>query len=83
MYKLLIIPRAIRDLEKLPKNIIKRVHEKIISIKNNPRSSDCVKLTQEDGYRVRSGDYRILYRISNKEKIIYIYHIKHRKDTYK
>lgn len=83
MYKLLIIPRAIKDLEKLPKNIVKRVHEKIISIKNNPRSSDSMKLTQEDGYRMRAGDYRILYRILDKEKTIYIYRIKHRKDAYK
>ncbi len=42
----------------------------------------CLKLMAEEGYRLRSGNYRIIYRINDKEKTVYIYRIKHRKEAY-
>ena len=83
MHKLLLIPSARKDLDSLPNQIFKKIKEKILSLRGNPRPSGCIKLTGEEGYRLRSGDYRILYRIDDKKKTVYIYRIKHRREAYR
>lgn len=83
MYKIFILPPAQKDLDNLPTKIFNQMKNKISLLSNNPRPSGCLKLTAEEGYRLKTGDYRILYRIDDKEKIIYIYRIKHRKEVYK
>lgn len=83
MYKLYLLPSAQRDCNKLPKEILRQVKNKVQPLENNPCPPGCVKLTGEEGYRLRSGDYRILYRIDDKKKIVYIYRIKHRKESYR
>jgi len=83
MYEIQIIPSAIKDLDRLDKKLFSQIKDKILSLSSNPRSTNTLKLTAEEGYRIRSGDYRILYRIDDKNKIIYIYRIKHRKDVYR
>lgn len=83
MYKIEIIPAAQKDLDNLEKKFFQQIKDKINSLSSQPRHSQCLKLTADEGYRLRSGDYRILYRIDDKNKIIYIYRIKHRKDSYR
>ena len=83
MYKLEVIPSAQKDLDNLEKRFFEQIKEKINSLSSCPRPSQCLKLTAEEGYRLRSGDYRILYRIDDKNKIIYIYRVKHRKESYR
>ena len=83
MYKIQIIPSAIKDLDRLDKKIFSQVKNKILSLSLDPRSTNTLKLTAEEGYRIRSGDHRILYRIDDKNKMIYIYRIKHRKESYR
>lgn len=83
MYKVFILPRAQKDLRTLSVKIFTQIKKKIFELKNNPRPSNSIKLTVEEGYRLRAGDYRILYRISDKDHIVFIYRIKHRKDVYK
>lgn len=83
MYKINIIPSARKDLDNLDKKFFVQIKNKIISLVSNPRPSGCLKLTAEEGYRIRSGDYRILYRVDDRNKRIYIYRIKHRKESYR
>ena len=83
MYKLYIIPSAKKDLDSLDNKVFDQIKEKIIFRSEHPRSQGCIKLTGEEGYRLRSSKYRLLYRIDDKDKIIYIYRIKHRKDAHK
>jgi len=83
VYKIFILPQAQKDLDNLQTKILNQMKSKISLLSNNPRPSGCLKLTAEEGYRLKTGDYRILYRIDDKEKIIYIYRIKHRKEVYK
>ena len=52
-------------------------------LKDNPRPVGCKKLTNEEGYRIRVGNYRILYKIDDKNFSINIYKITHRKDVYR
>jgi mRNA interferase RelE/StbE len=83
MYKIQIIPSAIKDLDQLDDKFFSQIKDKILSLSSNPRPPNTLKLTAEEGYRIRSGDYRILYRIDDKNKVIYIYRVKHRKDAYR
>jgi len=83
MYKIFIIPQAQKDLDNLNEKIFKQIKNKILSLSGKPRPHGCLKLTAEEGYRIRSGNYRIIYRVNDKEKIVYIYRIKHRKEAYK
>jgi mRNA interferase RelE/StbE len=82
VYKVEVIPSAQKDLNNLEKKVFNKIKDKIDSLKSDPRPSNCLKLTFEEGYRIRSGDYRILYRIDDKNKTLYIYRIKHRKESY-
>ena len=82
-YKVELIPRAKKDLDRLDKKIFAQIKDRILTLASNPRPNNCIKLTTNEGYRVRSGVYRILYRIDDKKKIVYIYRIKHRKDVYR
>ena len=83
MYNIQIIPSAIKDLDRLDKNFFKQIKAKILALSSDPRPPNCLKLTAEEGYRLRSGNYRILYRIDDKNKIICIYRVKHRKESYR
>lgn len=78
----MLLPQAQKDLDKFRGKIFQQIKEKILSLSKNPRPSGCLKLTAEEGYWLRSGNYRILYRVDDKEKIVYLYRIKHRKEAY-
>jgi len=82
VYKILLLLQAQKDLNNFRGKIFQQIKEKILSLSKNPRPPGCLKLTGEEGYRMRSGSYRIIYRINDKEKIVYIYRIKHRKEAY-
>ncbi len=82
-YKIKVISSAQKDLDNLEKRYFEQIKDRMNSLKSNPRPPNCLKLTAEEGYRIRSGDFRILYRIDDKNKIIYIYRIKHRKESYR
>ena len=83
MYKIEVIPSAQKDLDRLERKFFEQIKDKIQSLSQTPRPSQCLKLTAEEGYRIRSGDYRILYRIDDANRIVYIYRIKHRKESYR
>jgi mRNA interferase RelE/StbE len=83
MYNLRILPAAQKDLKRLQGKIFDKIKSEILSLANNPRPYGALKLTNEDGYRIRVGDYRVLYRIDEKIKEIFIYRVKHRKESYR
>ena len=83
MHNVHIISSAGKDLDSLDKKFFDQIKQKIISLASDPRPAGCLKLTAQEGYRIRSGDYRILYRIDDVKKIVYIYRIKHRKESYR
>jgi mRNA interferase RelE/StbE len=82
VYDIFVLPPAQKDLDKFEASAFERILKKIRALSKDARPPGCLKLTGDDGYRVRSGDYRILYRIDDAAKRIYIYRIKHRKDVY-
>lgn len=83
MYTISIETRARRELLDLPKDIQIRMTEVIDDLSLNPRPPGAKKLSGVDGYRVRKGDYRILYTIDDKKKKVVIYRIGHRREIYR
>ena len=77
-------PSAEKDLDKLPVEVQERAFLKIDALALNPRPSGSAKLKSEfRRYRIRIGDYRILYRIDSKPKRVVIESVRHRKDVYR
>jgi mRNA interferase RelE/StbE len=81
-YKIEIKKSAIKEIAKLPKTVLKRVLNKIQLLSLEPRPSGCKKLSADEKYRVRVGDYRILYSIEDDKLVIYIVKVGHRKNIY-
>jgi len=82
VYKIHLLPPAQKDLDEFKGKTFDILVRKIISLQENLRPHGCLKLTTEQGYRVRSGNYRIIYRIDDKKREIFVYRIKHRKESY-
>ena len=82
MYEVRLLPSGWRNLEDLPSTVSPRIKEVLIALGRNPRPIGCIKLTAEEGYRIRVGTYRILYRIDDKAKQLFIYRVKHRREVY-
>ncbi|MDR3625954.1 MAG: type II toxin-antitoxin system RelE/ParE family toxin [Ignavibacteriaceae bacterium] len=82
-YNIYIKPSASKDLDTLPDEQLKKILHHIELLKVEPRPIGVQKLSNKEGYRIRSGSYRILFEINEKIKTISIYRVKHRKDAYK
>lgn len=81
-YKIEIKKSAAKEIEKLPKILLRRILNKIQSLGSEPRPSGCKKLTADEKYRVRVGNYRILYSIEDDKLVVYIVKVRHRKKVY-
>jgi mRNA interferase RelE/StbE len=82
VYELFVLPPTQKDLDRLEGLAFERILKKIRALSKDARPPGCLKLTGEEGYRIRTGEYRILYRIDDASKRIFIYRVKHRKDVY-
>lgn len=82
MYDIFVLPAAQKDLDRLETSTFKKVIGKIRGLARETRPPGALKLTDEEGYRIRVGDFLVLYRIDDPSKRIYLYRVKHRKDAY-
>ena len=82
-YKLLITRSASKELEAVPSKDRGRIIAKIRGLEENPRPQGAEKLTGDDKYRLRQGDYRILYEIHDRELIVTVVRIGNRRDVYR
>lgn len=85
MYKIIFKESANKEIQRLPKNIVRKVIAVINKLSENPRPSGYKKLEgqKEILYRVRTGDYRIVYLIEDEIKVVEIRKVGHRKDLYR
>jgi mRNA interferase RelE/StbE len=74
---------ATKELNSLPNKEIKKIINSINQLIENPHPINSKKLSASERYRLRVGDYRILYEIIDQILIIYIIKIAHRKDVYR
>jgi mRNA interferase RelE/StbE len=73
-----------RDLKSIPSQQVERIVSTVTALANDPRPSGCTKLSGSDcAYRIRIGDYRVIYEIFDNKLLIEIVRAAHRKDIYR
>ena len=82
-YKVTITPAADRKIAKLPMDVRRRIANRLAALSNDPRPQGSIKLTGENAYRIRVGDYRIIYTIQDDRLIVLIIDVGHRGDIYR
>lgn len=85
MYNIIFDRSAEKDLDRLSTEVIRRIVKVINDLADNPRPKGVkkLKISKENLYRIRSGDYRIVYSITDEIKIVNIRRIRHRRDIYR
>jgi mRNA interferase RelE/StbE len=83
VYRLEVSHTAHRQILRLPASTQERVNGAIALLAENPRHTGSKKLTAREGYRVRVGDYRILYQVDEGTKAVIIYRVMSRGDVYR
>lgn len=81
MYRLLLGPRAQRDMDRLRGATLERVNEGLLMLAHTPRPEGCVKLST-GAWRIRIGDIRALYDIDDKARTVEILRVKHQRNVY-
>lgn len=83
-YQIQIKPQAEKALARIPNPHRRRIATAIDGLARVPRPAGCVKLTgADDAYRIRVGDYRIVYQIVDRVLTVYVIRVAHRKDVYR
>ena len=82
-YRLVIRRSAGKEIEALPPKDRRRVVTKIQGLAANPRPAGCEKLSGEEKYRLRQGNYRILYEIADRELIVTVVKVGNRREVYR
>lgn len=83
-YRIFLKESAAKELEALPQKDRERTATRIASLARDPRPPGSEKLAgYEDRYRVRQGRYRILYSIADRELVVWIVKVGHRRDVYR
>ncbi|MCC7409243.1 MAG: type II toxin-antitoxin system RelE/ParE family toxin [Phycisphaeraceae bacterium] len=83
-YQVHVLPSAGKVIERLPRDVRNRVAGVIDGLAENPRPAGCKKLAgQDDLWRARAGDWRIIYSIEDRKLIVLVVKVGHRKDVYR
>lgn len=82
-YKLFVKPSAAKELEAVPKEDRRRIVRRIEGLSADPRSIGCEKLSGEDKYRIRQGDYRVVYLVNDERREAVVFKIGHRREVYR
>lgn len=82
MYKLLIEKQVEKTIEKLPKSIYLNIKKAILDLSYDPRPVGYLKMKNREGYRIRIGDYRVVYEINDKVLTVFVLRVGHRKSIY-
>jgi len=82
-YEVVFKRSAERELRNLPRVELPRIVKTIEALRTNPRPPGSAKLKGQEAYRVRQGDYRVLYTIDDTERVVEIIKIGHRSEVYR
>ena len=83
MYEILLTPSAVKDYKKIPDSEVKHINDAIDALADNPKPARCKKLKNRNAYRIRVGDYRIIYEIKDDKLVVLVVRVRHRKEVYK
>jgi len=82
-YKVYFRESVEKDFRVIPKKDARKILQRIDSLALEPRPLGCEKLTGQERYRVRQGQYRIVYSVQDKESTVWIVKVGHRRDIYR
>jgi len=82
-YRITVKKSAAAELEDIPRKDLQKIVARIQSLADNPRPYGVQKLSDKELYRIRQGDYRIVYSINDKDPTVDIFKIGHRREIYR
>jgi mRNA interferase RelE/StbE len=82
-YELQLLPSVKKDIQKIPKDDLKKILARMESLRDDPRPPGSTKLSGLDYYRVRQGNYRIVYEIQDTRLVVIVIKVGHRRDIYR
>lgn len=83
LYQLDIERRATKDFRKLPGHVQERAKEAVRALSEQPRPDGCKLLKVAEAYRIRVGNYRILYTVDDAAQLVTVLRVQHRSEVYK
>jgi mRNA interferase RelE/StbE len=83
VYSLFLKDSVRKDLDHIPNNYLQRIMERIAALAENPRPFGCEKLSGQEKYRIRQGDYRIIYSIQDTQLTVWVVKVGHRREVYR
>jgi mRNA interferase RelE/StbE len=84
VHKVLLERNAEKDLDRIPPNIRSRIISALQSLAQNPRPRGCRKLADGvNDWRIRVGQYRVLYELDDRNKLVSVNRVRHRRDVYR
>lgn len=79
-----IIPKSVRkELDRLPDEVAQKILTRLAGLETNPRPADVKKLKGRDAWRIRVGDYRVIYEIHDRVLQIIVITVGHRREIYR
>jgi len=83
-YEIIIRPTAEKSLDKIPRPVRRRIADELEELRSNPHPAGVIKLAgYENLWRIRVGDYRVVYEIHDDQLVILVLRVAHRKDVYR
>jgi mRNA interferase RelE/StbE len=82
-YTLRFRSSAEKELLRLRNPLLARIDAALLKLTENPFAGGVKKLKNHTGYRLRVGDYRVLFEVDHRDKMIWVYAIRHRKEAYR
>jgi mRNA interferase RelE/StbE len=82
-YELVVRPSVARDLRGIPRADVRRILARLEAWRENPRPPGVDKLSGQERYRVRQGNYRVLYTVADAVRTVEIVKVGHRRDVYR
>ena len=82
-YEISVKKSAFKELDNIPKKELQKIVKKIKTLSSDPRPQGSQKLSHREQYRIRQGDYRIIYSIQDDNLRVHIIKVGHRKEIYR
>ena len=82
-YEVRIVPTAEREMDRLPTLVHTRISRRLLSLEGDPRPRGTKKLSGREEYRLRIGDYRVLYTIDDTNNVVVVFAVGHRREIYR
>ena len=82
-YEISVKKSAVKELEDIPKKELRKIIKKIQALSSEPRPQGSQKLSHKEQYRIRQGDYRVIYSIDDDNLAVHIIKVGHRREIYR